>query len=314
VQDELLAMPEWQRVARVQHFGMTVRLLERNARELTAALDTLTHDPRSFHLTSVPERAALNAALEEVLHLLHNFVAAALTLVDHTRVLHDELYAKGSLFPDYEEEKNNRFVTAPLIQFIKCLRQLTQHVRLPHVSFSVDFVQGGPFERKILLSKPDLLKWSGWNAAAQKHLGAAPDQIDLDGLVRAYLVAIREFYQWMQQRQAEIHGGDHAAIVRKQREGIELLAPMIPTLLETGLSIRARGVGDLSAVFAAALSERDWVELSQHKRDLKAWTDAAIAVVESRFGELPRELVERIRSLAAATKPSTARDGGEGSP
>jgi hypothetical protein len=50
VQDELLAMPEWERVSRMQHLGMSIRLFERNSAELLTALDVLTRDPRTFHL------------------------------------------------------------------------------------------------------------------------------------------------------------------------------------------------------------------------------------------------------------------------
>lgn len=305
IQDELFALPEWKRVRRVLHFDMSVRLFERNAAELLAALDALTRDPRTFHLVQVSDRAALDAVLEQVVYLLHNFVAAALTLVDHTRVLHQDLYADSELFPDYQDEVSKRFATVPLIQFVKCLRQFAQHVRLPHVSFNVSIERGAAPVRKILLAKADLMESSLWSAQAKKYLATAADLIDLEEVVRGYGDAVRDFYSWMKQRQTEIHKQDLEAVEKKQKEGVELLAQDMPRLLEIGLSILVdHGVGDITAIFAPLLAPADWVELGKLHGDPGAWAGAALAIVEKRFGKVPPDLDGRIRAVATQLRPA----------
>ena len=300
VQEELVAMPAWKRVKRIEHFASSVRLLERNASALVVALNTLVRDPRSFHLVAVAQRATLDAALEEVLHLLHNFVAAALTLVDHTRVLYKDLYSISE-FPDYQAEIEKRFSSVPLIQFVKCLRQFAQHVRLPHVSFKVELKQGAPPVRHIFLSKQDLETFDSWNAVAKQYLQSAPESINLDDIVQDYIVSVREFYGWMMSRQSEIHSTDYEVIARKQKEGVSLLAADIPGILECGLQIHDAGGHDVTAIFAPCLSTQDWLELSSLTGDKPAWVERALKIVENRFGVLPVDLVTRVRAANEKT-------------
>src|SRR5262249_2764892 len=149
--------------------------------------------------------------------LLHNFVASALTVVDHTRVMYRELYSEANIFPEYQLEVDRRFVKDPLIQFVQKLRHLAQHVRLPDVSYIVSGDMSD-FGRRLLLRKSDLLEFSGWNAPAQKFLDSAPDEIDLADVVQKYQEKIRTFYKWMVTRQQEIHSSDIERVEKVQEE------------------------------------------------------------------------------------------------
>ena len=59
------------------------------------------------------------------------------TLVDHARAIYHELYEEDGLFPDYQAEVTRRFGSAPLIQFVHDLRNVTLHARLPAVSYNL---------------------------------------------------------------------------------------------------------------------------------------------------------------------------------
>ncbi len=302
VQDELMAMPEWKTLARIRYFGISVRLFESNANELRNVLDLLTEDARSWPLSDVRRRAALDQALEEVLRLLHNFVAAALTLVDHTRVMYRELYATTGLFPEYQAEVDRRFVNDPLAQFVKQLRHLAQHVRLPNISYDFDYKRDEGTTRRLTLRKEDLLQFDSWNAAAKTYLVSTGDAIDLREVLGAYTGAVRDFYKWVEQRQGDIHARDIAAVEKKQAEARAIMAGQIPRLLDFGLEILSQGVGSVQDVFAFGFSPEDWVALSGFDNNLVAWTDAAIALTERRFGALPRELVSRITEAACRAR------------
>jgi hypothetical protein len=294
IQDELFELPSWKRLTRIEHFQITVRMLEQNARDLTTLLEYLTTDERSFSMSDVKHRAALDQVFEEVLRRLHNFVSSALTLVDHTRVLYQELYSDTDSFQDYQVEVDRRFVTDPLIQFVQKLRHLAQHVRLPDISLQLKAGRDVPLTRSLLLRKGDLLLFSGWNAPAKKYLEAAADTIDLKTLVESYTAAIRAFYRWMEERQLTIHAADIAEVAAKKAEARLVLSGEVPGLLDSGLSIWAQGIGSAQDIFAAVLSPADWVLLSKHEGDLGVWTAEAIKMTEAKFGDLPRELVLRI--------------------
>lgn len=295
IMDDLMEMPEQKRLAAIQHFGLSIRVFEGNADELERLLQYLTDDPASMYLSDVKNHAQLNEMFEEVLRLLHNFVAAALTLVDHTRVVSRELYEADRSFPDYQPEVNRRFVHDPLIQFVQKLRHLAQHVRLPQLSYNLELGQSG-CHRRLLLHKDDLLRFDGWNAEAKAFIAAAADLIDVLTVVHSYREAVREFYLWMEQRQREIHAPDVAAVEKKRAEGRALVAKEIPSFLASGLAILRQGMGSIRDVFAFAPD--DWRNLSHLENDSVAWTEAALALTEKRLGPLPAELVAQIREAA----------------
>jgi hypothetical protein len=102
----------------------------------------------------------------EVMCLLHNFVAAAKSLVDHTRVAYRDLYAASGAIPQYQTEVDRRFVNDPLSKFIAGLREMAQHVRLPMVSVQFHLENhaprgGGVFETQFQLKVADLRRFSG---------------------------------------------------------------------------------------------------------------------------------------------------------
>jgi hypothetical protein len=284
-------MPEWKTLFRLQRFGVSIRLLERNAEELQKVLHYLTSDPRSAALRDIRKRVELEMAIEEVQRLLHNFVASANTLVEHSRAMYVELYEEHDLFRDYQAEVARRFASAPLIQFVHNLRNVTLHARLPAVFY--DFMT-----RRLALRKSHLLLSDRWTAPAKLYLASAPEQIDLSDVVETYTNEIRAFYRWVEQRQQEIHAGDLAAVDEVDAEYCALWAKEVPRLLELDLATWAQGIGSLQYVFGFAFSPDDWAELSEYDGDLIAWTEAAISLTEQRYGCLPVELAARIREAA----------------
>lgn len=295
IQAELIAMPEWKNLARVQQFTTSIRVLERNGEHLEAFVRCLIEDPRSMQLTDVHKRAALDAAFEEVICLLHNYVAAALSLVDHTRIVYRELYESKGLFSDYQGEVKERFIDVPLLQFVQGLRHFAQHYRTPDVSYLLNFEAGKGTTRRLVLQKADLLEFSGWKAVARTYLDAAPDQIDIIDLVTGYSTAIRSFYKWMAERQSEIHAADQAAVAAKQAEAHRAMAPEVPGLIASMLDV----VG-LRNAFAFGLSPLEHARLAEYERDLPQWLNEGLKIIEGRFGKLPDDLVQRLRSVAGA--------------
>lgn len=298
VADELGNMPAWQRLARLSQCEMSFRLLRRNAGELEQLLAFLTEDPRSMELIGPRGRTEFDQHIEELLFRLHNFVASAQSLVDHTRALYRELHQPDNLFPDYDDEVKRRFAQKPLVQFVQKLRQLAQHVRLPQVSYRLSARQDSDVTRRILLSKGDLLGFDGWNSASKKYLEGAPDDIDLAMVVEHYVREIVDFQSWLTMRWNEIHSSDQARVSAKRAEGISLLAKDIPHHLEAGLASYLQGPGDFKDIFSFGLATSDWNMLVEFDGDLQDWVHRAIDLLEQRFGKLPLELVARIKRQA----------------
>ncbi len=124
---ELQHMPEYQFHTEMEDFWISVYIFEQNYKELREVIGFLESDPRADSLFTMKNRDKLNARGREVIRRLHNFVAAAMSLIDHTRRLYDKLYAGNNSFPDYKDRVERDFASDPLSQFVKCLRQYCQH-------------------------------------------------------------------------------------------------------------------------------------------------------------------------------------------
>ena len=93
---------------RVQQFRFSLDLFERNFEELDLFLAHLAAPLVSAELGAVDQRWRQHEAMKEVAFLLHDFVAAALSLIDHSRVFHREMYEPRDLIPEYQLEVHAR--------------------------------------------------------------------------------------------------------------------------------------------------------------------------------------------------------------
>lgn len=295
--DEMTVMPEFQRLERIRHFQFSVRVFERNAQELLEAIELLAGENASLEIAAASNRSALHAVLEEIMRRLHNFVAAVLSLIDHARVMTNELYSKQE-FPDYKSEVESRFVKNPLAQFVKDLRQYAQHYKLPGVDFKMRMTDGVLF-RNLILRKQDLSKFAGWSSAAKRYLLNAPSEIDLREVVESYAEVVRDFYAWMGERQTQIHAGDIAAVEEKKTAARRAMAKDVPRHLEAGLKVLRDGVGDIRGVFAFGLGPQDHDTLADAPDDAQ-WVKRALDIFGRRFGPLPPQLVVELQAAAAA--------------
>ena len=301
IQDEMFAMPEWGRLQRINGLQRSIRLLEGNARELLASIALLTTDRRSMELMAVENRWKLDAALEEPMRLLHNFVASVLSLIDHSRVLTNELYPQGRGFPEYQTEVDKTFAKNPLARFVKELRQFAQHYALPHVGFTAHFVNGdggATITRTLQLSKRQLREFSGWSSVARAFMNSQPENFDFSEIVSSYVELVRTFYRWMLQRQQAIHANDVAAVNAKKEEARRILAEDMPRALEFGLRVHQQGIGKPRDILVFGLGPQDYQTLA-HMNEERAWVDAALEILATRFGAVPTELADRVRSAAS---------------
>lgn len=118
LQDELLAMDEYKRLAVIRQFHISLHIFDGNAQELCQLLDA----------GSIPPSMVQSETYQhEVARRLHNFVAGAFSLVDHARRLYGKRSKYVTHFPNYQTEVNNRFTKDPLHRFLQGLRDYCLH-------------------------------------------------------------------------------------------------------------------------------------------------------------------------------------------
>jgi hypothetical protein len=140
---------------------------------------------------------------------LHNQVASAVTLVDHTRILME--YYKDDT-PDVSaeyESRKKRIMEMNEAAFLRNLRNYLLHYGAPPVVHTLTLTPGktdtAAFGHVVKLSAARLLEWDGWSGQSRSYLSSFPDRDRpvLGQVVADYGNAMSELYTWLlDQRQA----------------------------------------------------------------------------------------------------------------
>jgi len=190
----------------------SLNILYINGEELLAATERL-HDPDvGAALLDGASREAGDQAHREFKRHLHNFVASAMTLVDHTRVMMKERYGDESVHAEIISQISNTVAKSPTCKFVQDMRNYIVHRGLPNSQIYKSFVNTGNdvFELKVGVQIPtsDLLDYKSWTAPAKAYIEQAGDYIDIRDLVADYLAQIRKLNEWLKLRLEDYHAAD----------------------------------------------------------------------------------------------------------
>ena len=126
---------------------------------------------------------------------LHNFIASAATLGDHTRRIAQNR-ASGDAWGKYQSEVDRVFADSSRSRFVKDLRNYMLHRTLPLTAGSFKYEKDGPFTHAITLYVPSLRQWDGWNPLARGYLESVGEELDLHECLVAYYRDTRVFQKW----------------------------------------------------------------------------------------------------------------------
>jgi hypothetical protein len=292
--DELQSMPEFQLLQKIQTFQLSLEVFEGNYRDLRRLLDWQSQHPDAQELWHLRNRHLLEAFQKEVARLLHNFVAGAASLIDHTRLHHRELYADSGQLPEYDAEVSARFLNNPLANFIKGLRQYCQHYRVPPLVARMSYSAEPPSSSStVLLDKKKLMEFSGWSAPAIKYLDQQGDSPQLLEAIAGYHDLVGEFYRWFSGMQRHIHKSDLERVAAKQKE-IDSIA--IPDHLQAIATLVAARKWNPDECFAGILAPGEWREAAEHPEGSRERCEKLLELVERRV-RIDEDLKNRIRAL-----------------
>ena len=203
---ELAAMPDMKLRPQDEFFKLSNYIFDTNYTEFKKLLDFFINDPKSETLALSANRDRLNEIQMDILRQLHNFVAASLTLIGHTRNLYQELYRDSGKFVDYPKRIRAEFETDSLSQFVKGLSKYLQNNSSPEIfveeSFSQNAYEKPTPKKRVLIYTSDLIAFEGWSRTAKKYLNKPA--IDLLELADSYRAKVLDFQRWFIDRQNEI--------------------------------------------------------------------------------------------------------------
>jgi len=297
--DELQKMPEYQLYTQLQGFSISIYTFDRNFFELRELITVLANDPRADQIYWLQNRDKLIGVTNDVIRLLHNFVASALSLIDHTRRLYNKLYATSEKFPDYQPRINHDFAQDPLSQFVKCLRQYCQHYKAPNIDVTVSMNKGDEKVAKTFnLLVDDLLTFDGWSAPAKKYLATIDAKVEILKIAIEYRNKVIAFYQWFQARQNEIHLDEFHRFKTKEQE---LLFLMLEDKIDICFAKSRQGIPyDKKEIFLSIFTSREYEEIKVFPDGSIEQGFKAIELLEQKFFDLSEEIKERVLQLYQA--------------
>jgi hypothetical protein len=197
---DLMNSDGWQVMKKFEHLALSFYVFKANNNELIKSIEDFKR-PSSIVLWDILNKEQMEHFLKEVTRQLHNFVASAKTLVDHTRKLTREMYQGTEFLEEFDSEVTQRFRLNPLVQFVHKLRDYVLHRALPVTSATL----GPDLDASIRISIKDMRSWDGWNSVAREFVNNAKDEEHIESIIGQYSKLILSFYEWFEERHTQLN-------------------------------------------------------------------------------------------------------------
>jgi hypothetical protein len=294
---DLREMEECELYQQLLAFDDPLYIFDENFSRLRKIVNFLESGVDRGELLRLRNRDKLETLQRDIMRRLHNFVAAAQSLIDHTRRLYNKLYSGSSDFSDYQERIKRDFDNDPLSRFVKGLRQYCLHYRAPGIGFRVKVTRGDEGltieTRKVFLSLGELRTFDGWNATAKRYMDTLGRDVPLLEVITAYREKVINFYRWFQSRQSEIHAPE---IERFESKQAEYVLRILEFNINACFNTERTNVNGEELLFEEFLSSEEYDELEKLPPDSPRRASYAIERFEKRF-PLTDELRQRIQRL-----------------
>jgi hypothetical protein len=202
-------------VNRSHHRTFTLNIFRMNAQELIEITRRVNDPDEGLRLMSQNNREAGQQTHREVTRRVHNFVAASLTLVEHTRIFMREHYSNTPILDQYQAKVDAEFANKPLVRFVQDLRNFMLHNGLPQSEMFLNFQSnpdppsgGGVLTTGIHIRAAQLLTWKGWSVPARTFIESSGDFVDIRTFAEAYIDNIVSFHDWLQGELDQFHSAD----------------------------------------------------------------------------------------------------------
>jgi hypothetical protein len=196
-------------------------VFEGNSRELLLRIGQVENREAARRLWDMDNRENFNLIQKGTMRLVHNFLAGAFTLIEHTRVVTRELYKRRAFEREYDAKLLEVFAKSDLASVVKGLRHWMTHRGPVPVSFQLTFPDGAS-KCSVVLDLAQLKLWDGWTGPAKNYIPGLTASPPLRAIVEQYVKLVEGFYLWLQLRMEEIHAAAFLE-ARKLRERLEEL-------------------------------------------------------------------------------------------
>lgn len=204
LQAELEANAGFQYIQRRKVHERSLKVFGGNFRQLAELVD-LIQDP-SYYFRQINNKKN-EEFHSEVIRLFHNYLAAAKSLIDHTRSYVEKWHVNDEFNLKYQAQVKSSFIENNVSSVILDLRNYLMHRGLPPSTIRETFPIGTdkPPEVKIAFRISSLSDWKGWTSKSKGFMKSSGTHFELKPLVAEYQNLVVSFYKWFGSELDDIH-------------------------------------------------------------------------------------------------------------
>jgi hypothetical protein len=197
--------------------AFTLHVFQANFSALQIAYTEFENPDKSMQFFHESPAGLGTAAHMELLRHLHNFLAAAKSLVDHTRVFIEDHYLGAAIESTYKRKIAEELENDGVIRFVHDLRNYMLHRSLPPASMTLSVkrpVEIGPgvVSTTVYTDRDKLLEWSRWTSKARDYLCNQSPKFKIIDFCLPYAEKIYEFSSWFDSELTKYHSADLAEL------------------------------------------------------------------------------------------------------
>ena len=217
---ELEENPGFKYLQRRKSHERSIYVFGGNFRQFAELVD-LIQTPE-FYLKQTPGKKT-EELQAELIRLFHNYLAAAKSLVDHTRAYVEQWHAGDEFHLKYQDRIKSSFVDSSVSKMTLDLRNYLMHRGLPPSTIRERFEIGAkkPPEIKILFRASSMTDWKGWSSKSKEYMKEHGSYFELKPLVAEYQNLVSSFYKWFSSELHEMHKSELEKLEALKRTIIE---------------------------------------------------------------------------------------------
>jgi len=114
-----------------------------------------------------------------------------MALVEHARSFQEKCPINGY------SDKAKEIFPGGLHAFLQRFRNYNTHWRVAEANWNIDQnLETRAREVRFVITKKELLRWTGWNVSSREYLEKSPDPIDVRHVFAEYRKCVHIFYSW----------------------------------------------------------------------------------------------------------------------
>ncbi|HEX8166927.1 MAG TPA: hypothetical protein VF601_14230 [Beijerinckiaceae bacterium] len=201
--------------------SFSVNIFKMNAKELKDMLELLENPKIGLALMAENNRDAGHQAHREVNRYVHNFVASAMTLVEHTRIFIRREYSNTPLATMYQAKIDKEIRNDELCKFVQDFRNYMLHRELPNSEMFVSYTKtedGGMINTGVVYKVENLKNWDGWTVPSKGFLEKQGENLNLREIAVKYEEKVLKLHDWLEEALNEHHRDELEELYALQEE------------------------------------------------------------------------------------------------